>query len=525
MSRVIDHRWLILLLLTSWCGFLFFYGLNAAELYRTEGLRAIVAQEALRNGNWIVPTLYGQPLLTKPPGMYIAIALCSWPFGEVTQWTARLPSALAASIAVLLFYWYFARQLGRHGGLVAAAILPASALWLDKAPSAEIDILQVAWVAAAILLFLRGLEAVALSSGRLVTLSPLGWWLASLLCVAGGFLTKWTAPLFFYATVLPLLWWRGQLRMLVSWPHLVSAGLAALLCLGWAAWAAALVGWDTFWGAVSREALQHLSPEHRQETLRQLGANHHDGLHYGAGSLLFLVKMLGMTLPWSVVALWTWRRRFVTQCDERGRSLLSALHCWAWPNLLIWAVLPDPSPRHAAPLVPAFAGLAALVCTGWLRRELPWMGKREIAGEGHSLGWQVRDYGATSILLSVLLCWLVVKVIFVEVVVPARTAQRLPRFKAEKIAALVPAGEPLYLFQLKDEGIMFYYGREVRRLAGPEQLPSSAELAFCMVKELEYQNWTASRSAEPILRLDDQQGAPILLLKVTAANGGARNAD
>src|SRR5438067_13749797 len=79
-------------LLLVLCGFLFFYGLTAGELYRTESLRAIIAAEFLRTGNWLVPTLYGEPLFTKPPGMYAAIALVSWPFGGVTEWTARLPS-------------------------------------------------------------------------------------------------------------------------------------------------------------------------------------------------------------------------------------------------------------------------------------------------------------------------------------------------------------------------------------------------------------------------------------------------
>src|SRR5437773_11846696 len=65
------------------CGLLFFVGLSTGPFYRTEGLRALVAAEMLRSGDWIVPTLYGRPLLTKPPGMYVAIAAVSWPFGGV----------------------------------------------------------------------------------------------------------------------------------------------------------------------------------------------------------------------------------------------------------------------------------------------------------------------------------------------------------------------------------------------------------------------------------------------------------
>ncbi len=145
----------------AWCGLLFFYGIGAGELWRTESLRAIIAQEFLRSGNWVVPTLYGEPLFTKPPGMYALIALCSAPFGGVTAWTARLPSALAATLTVLLFYWYFGRELGRRAGLVAALVLPLSLLWLDKAGTAEIDMVQVAWVSAAILFLLRALDGAA----------------------------------------------------------------------------------------------------------------------------------------------------------------------------------------------------------------------------------------------------------------------------------------------------------------------------------------------------------------------------
>src|SRR5436189_2454 len=134
---------LVLLLILS--GFLFFYGISTGELYRTECLRAIVAAEVLRSGNWIVPTLYAAPLLTKPPGMYAAIALVSWPFGHVSEWTARLPSALAATACLFLFYWQFGRLLGRSAGLMAAVSLPLSLLWRDKASALAVVMVALFW--------------------------------------------------------------------------------------------------------------------------------------------------------------------------------------------------------------------------------------------------------------------------------------------------------------------------------------------------------------------------------------------
>ena len=68
-----------------------------------------------------------------------------------------------------------------------------NALWIDKVPSAEIEMLQLFWVSASILLLSPALET-----------NALGYWLAAMACVTGGVLTKWSAPVFFYATAIPL---------------------------------------------------------------------------------------------------------------------------------------------------------------------------------------------------------------------------------------------------------------------------------------------------------------------------------
>src|SRR5436190_2932180 len=91
------------LILAAWCGVLFLYGVAAGPLYRTESLRAIIGRECL-HGYWLFPILYGEPFLTKPPGQYAAIGLCSLPFGDVTAASARLPSVLGATAAVFCFY-------------------------------------------------------------------------------------------------------------------------------------------------------------------------------------------------------------------------------------------------------------------------------------------------------------------------------------------------------------------------------------------------------------------------------------
>jgi 4-amino-4-deoxy-L-arabinose transferase-like glycosyltransferase len=486
-TSLLERRWFAPLILTLICGFFFFYGLTAGELYRTESLRAILAAEFLRSGDWIVPRLYGEPLFTKPPGMYAAIALVSWPFGRVTEATARLPSALAATATVLLFYWYFRRQLGKLAGLTVAAILPLSKLWLDKAPSAEIDMLQVAWVAGSILFFLRALEAEEEGQG--------GWccWIAALLCVAGGVMTKWTAPAFFYGTAIPLLWWRGRLRLLWGRRHLLSAALGAGLCFTWAGLAIAQTGWDVFYNTISREALMRISPVHHDRPYPWLEVLAHPFILFAAN------------LPWSVCLFWALRPSFVNLWDERGRFIIQAMHCWIWPNLIFWSSIPEHATRHSFPLCTGLAGLAAMVWYAWLTGRLAWPFSR---------------LKPSTALIGMVAIWLVVKLVFVHAVIPARGGIREPRAKAAQIAAVVPDSATLYLFRLKDEGIMFYYGRPVRRLHSLNDLPSSAEPLFCILEKSEWETLDRTRKADEVLWLSDEQGADIVLVcLLKRANG------
>jgi 4-amino-4-deoxy-L-arabinose transferase-like glycosyltransferase len=527
-------RWLTWCLLASFCGYLFFYGLTSGELYRTENLRAIVAAEFLRTGNWIVPMLYGEPLFTKPPGMYAAVALVSLPFGGVNEWTARLPSALAATLTVFLFYWYFSRQLGRLAGLLAALILPMSLMWLDKVPAAEIDMLQVFWVSASILFFLRALEAFedressienrerrietsramedehrfSIVDFRSSILDPRSsildlrssagsWWLPALLCVTGGFLTKWTAPAFFYGMVIPMLWRRGQLRLLWGRHHLLSAAVAAAICLTWAGAAVAMTSWHELYGTVSREGLMRLSP------------SHHHRAYPWKESLVHPLRLLAASLPNSAFALLALRPGFSRLWDRRGRFMLQALHCWTWPNLLFWSVIPEHAARHSFPLFPGLAGLAAMVWLTWLRG----IRRPDLRGAIVPLR-RMSALGPMRWFVLMIVSWLIVKLVFVQVILPHRNPTRQPKEKGEQIAALVPEGKTLFLFRLKDEGIMFYYGREVKRLGSPAQLPSSPEPIYCILDESEWQTWNPEVAIDVLLRLPDEQGDPIVLVKV-----------
>jgi 4-amino-4-deoxy-L-arabinose transferase-like glycosyltransferase len=459
----------------------FFLGLGRGELWRTEGLRALVAQEMLTSGDWIVPRLYGEAHFTKPPGFYLAIVFCSLPAGAVTELTARLPSALAATASVFLFAWYFGRRLGRRTGLAAGLILPASALWLDKAGAAEIDMLQVAWVSAAILFFLRATEDVHELAW--------GWWLAALGCVAGGFLTKWTAPQFFYFMAVPYLALQGRLRLLRSAPHLVALGLACAVAAVWIGEAIRRTGAEIFFTTVLQEFRPRFVPAYYEEP-------------FSPGAALTLPLKLAVTmLPWSLVALPALQPTFAKRLDEPGRQLWLALHCWAWPSIAFWMLAHEHTARHSFPALPAIAGLATLVWHTWSGRTF------------HVARFAIRP---GHLLVASCATWLLIKLGFAVVVVPQRTAERQSQAKAASLAEHVPAGATLHhCFWNRNESLLFYYGRPLRRLKRPEDLASAGRAEYLLLPRAQWFAWSAGPE-DRLAQLRDEKGEPMVLVAIPA---------
>ena len=113
------------LLLAGFCGFLFFFGLAYFGLLGADEPRyAQVAREMLARHDWITPTLGGKPWLEKPALYYWQAMLAYSVFG-VSDWAARLPSALDATLMVIAVYLFLRRF--RPGFQLDGALMTASA--------------------------------------------------------------------------------------------------------------------------------------------------------------------------------------------------------------------------------------------------------------------------------------------------------------------------------------------------------------------------------------------------------------
>ncbi|HKC70775.1 MAG TPA: glycosyltransferase family 39 protein, partial [Terriglobales bacterium] len=126
------------LTLAGFCAFLFYFGLGAFGLVGADEPRyAQVAREMLERHNWVTPFLYGHPWLEKPVLYYWQAMVCYKIFG-VSDWVARLPSAMDATAMVVAIYLFF-RQFRRGFQLDAALIIACTAGVVGLARSASTD--------------------------------------------------------------------------------------------------------------------------------------------------------------------------------------------------------------------------------------------------------------------------------------------------------------------------------------------------------------------------------------------------
>ena len=123
---------LLIVLLHSW-------QLGTPPLAGTEGHRALTADQMVQSGNWLVPHLWDNVYLRKPPLQYWLIASLQSITGISNPWIWRIPAVLCtgllAASLVAFASWLAGKKAGWCTGLAFACLLP---LW-GQSRSADID--------------------------------------------------------------------------------------------------------------------------------------------------------------------------------------------------------------------------------------------------------------------------------------------------------------------------------------------------------------------------------------------------
>lgn len=191
VSRWHDPRVAVVAILAV-CAAVYWVGLGPGGFHATEGHRVIPAYEMLDHaeglGDWLVPRMFEQPYLRKPPGMPWAIALSTEVLGR-TVFAARAVSALSVTALALVAFWFGRRWFGPAAGLAAGlaqALMPV--LW-ESGRAAEIEALNMLAAQVGALCLLEAML-------RRHELSRWAWWsVAAAIGVSASVLAKGPASL------------------------------------------------------------------------------------------------------------------------------------------------------------------------------------------------------------------------------------------------------------------------------------------------------------------------------------------
>lgn len=120
-----------------------------------EPREAIVAYSMLESGNWILPLNYGTDIAYKPPFLYWSIAAISAIFGGVSEFSSRLPSAIAFLAMQFVFFGFVARYKDTKTAVITSLLLLTSFEVHRAAVACRLDMLQVSFIVISLCLLFR----------------------------------------------------------------------------------------------------------------------------------------------------------------------------------------------------------------------------------------------------------------------------------------------------------------------------------------------------------------------------------
>jgi 4-amino-4-deoxy-L-arabinose transferase-like glycosyltransferase len=314
-------------LLALVAGALFLSGLGAYPLLDPDEARHAEVAREMAAGHGVrallLPTLELRPYREKPPGFYWLVTLAYGALG-VSEAAARLPSAVAALLTVLVVYGWAVPRFGVPGALAAAAVLATSVGWVGLARFVNVDMTLTACVAIGVLAGLAWLER---PDGRGAPLVP---WIAAGL----GTLVKGPIALVLTLGPLALAWALARPRPRPGLGRLV-AGLAITAAIAAALWVPV--------GLLDASYVLHFAGTN----VARLGAEapHASPLWY------YAVWLPALLLPWTLFVPAALAR---AARDARGRALLA----WA---LFVPAVLTLARGKLATYALSALVPLALLI--------------------------------------------------------------------------------------------------------------------------------------------------------------------
>ena len=149
-----------------------------------EPREAAVAVSMLETGDWILPKVYANEFAYKPPMMHWMMAFFSLPQGYVSEFTSRLPSAIAYTVMLVFVLILFGRKTRFQEAFIATLLLLTCFEIHRAGITSRVDMLLTAFIVIGLIqlfkwednLELKGLPVYIplIFSGAVLTKGPVG---------------------------------------------------------------------------------------------------------------------------------------------------------------------------------------------------------------------------------------------------------------------------------------------------------------------------------------------------------------
>src|SRR5258706_4464812 len=134
-------HWRDLVILSFVALLLYFWQLGEIPFYdRGEPREGLVVAEMISSGNLILPQVNGEYIPFKPPLFHWLGVVAGKLFGQIDEFTLRLPSALFGMFGILLTYWLGAQLWSARAGVIARVILLSDIYWWIVATHWPVDV-------------------------------------------------------------------------------------------------------------------------------------------------------------------------------------------------------------------------------------------------------------------------------------------------------------------------------------------------------------------------------------------------
>ena len=213
--------WLLLIIcLLTVVPFLGIYDYNT----KGEPRESIVSYTMIESGNWILPRNSVGEMAYKPPFFYWTVAIVSAIWGEVTEFTSRIPSAVAYILLTIATFLFYGRRGDRKLALATALVSFTTWELHRHGFNCRIDMLLTFFIVGALMAFYRWYErgmngiplwAILLMSLGTLSKGPIGALLPCLvtgvflLCRRVNFFRAFFSMLAFglLSLILPAIWY------------------------------------------------------------------------------------------------------------------------------------------------------------------------------------------------------------------------------------------------------------------------------------------------------------------------------